>query len=43
MAEKTKFGKNSNPKNADPGYITPMAMTGHNSPADYVRELFKPS
>jgi len=43
MAQKQKIGKNSTPTNTDPGYIIPMAITGHNSPADLTIELFKPS
>jgi len=29
-----KMDKNSTATNVDPGYITPMAVPGHNSPAD---------
>jgi len=43
MAHKPNFDKNSTPTNVDPEYIIPMAMTGHNSPAESARELFKPS
>jgi len=31
------------PTKANPEYITPQAITSHNSPADWARELFKPS
>jgi len=34
MAQKQKIGKHLSPTNADPGYIIPMAITAHHSPAD---------
>jgi len=34
LAQKTKIGKSSTPTNAEPGYIQPIAITDHNSPAD---------
>jgi len=43
MAQKQKIGKHLSPTNAEPGYIIPMAITAHHSPADWARELFKPS
>ena len=42
MAQKTKTGKNSTPTNADLRYIITMAITGHNSPTNLAREMFKP-
>ena len=42
MAQKPKCGKNYTLTNANLGYITPQDITGHNSPSDYARELFKP-
>jgi len=43
MAEKTKNGENSTSTNADLGYIIPMPVHGHTSPADRAGELFTTS
>jgi len=43
MVQKPTIDKNSAPTNGDPGYIIPMAITGCISPAEWARELFKPS
>jgi len=43
MAQKLKSGKHCTPTNVNLGYSTPQDITGHNSPSDNVRELFKPS
>jgi len=42
MAQKTKSGNNCTPTNVYPGYISPRAITGHYSPQNYAKELFKP-
>jgi len=40
MAQKVKICKNSTPTKGNCGYFWTI---GHNSPADWARELFKPS
>jgi len=40
MPQNPKISKHSAPTNADPGYIIPEAITGHNSPPDWARQLF---
>jgi len=39
MAQKTKIGKNTTPKKSNHGTFW---THGHNSPADFDRNLFKP-